>query len=142
LFCKRSAGAVMNIAFRAALAVILLLSCIWLKEPAFADTAPDLPEEVRDNQIPVLSLQIEEDEFRKVIESEDHSYRAKGGTISITVPEGYCGEYSEEALKDQQGLELGYIRGRGNSTWQYQKKPFRFKLKESADLLGMGADKH
>jgi len=90
LFYKRSAGAAMNIAFRIILAVILLFSCIWLKEPAFADTVPDLPEEIRDNQIPVLSLQIEEDEFRKVIESEDHSYRAKGGTISITVPEGCC----------------------------------------------------
>ena len=90
MFYKRSAGAVMNIAFRIILAVIPLLSCMWLREPAFADTAPDLPEEIRDNQIPVLSLQIEEDELRKVIESEDHSYRAKGGTISITVPEGCC----------------------------------------------------
>lgn len=36
----------------------------------------------------------------------------------------------------------GYVRGRGNSTWQYfEKKPFRIKFDEKIDLLGMGEDK-
>lgn len=34
------------------------------------------------------------------------------------------------------------IRGRGNATWfNYPKKPFRIKLDEKTDLLGMGAEK-
>ncbi|MDR0697764.1 MAG: CotH kinase family protein [Tannerella sp.] len=34
------------------------------------------------------------------------------------------------------------IRGRGNATWfNYPKKPFKIKLYEKADLLGMGAEK-
>ncbi|MDR2773780.1 MAG: CotH kinase family protein [Tannerella sp.] len=34
------------------------------------------------------------------------------------------------------------IRGRGNATWfNYPKKPFRIKLDEKADLLGMSAEK-
>jgi hypothetical protein len=34
------------------------------------------------------------------------------------------------------------IRGRGNATWfNYPKKPFRIKLDEKADLLGMGAER-
>jgi hypothetical protein len=34
------------------------------------------------------------------------------------------------------------IRGRGNATWfYYPKKPFKIKLDEKADLLGMGAEK-
>ena len=34
------------------------------------------------------------------------------------------------------------IRGRGNSTWNYfNKKPYRLKLDESADLLGLGKEK-
>lgn len=34
------------------------------------------------------------------------------------------------------------IRGRGNSTWLwYPKKPYRFKLEESAELLGMKSEK-
>ncbi len=34
------------------------------------------------------------------------------------------------------------IRGRGNSTWQADKKPYRLKLDEKADLFGMGKSKH
>lgn len=35
----------------------------------------------------------------------------------------------------------GAIRGRGNSTWAMPKKPYRFKLKEKASLLGLAAEK-
>lgn len=34
------------------------------------------------------------------------------------------------------------IRGRGNSTWEMPKKPYRLKLKDSTSLLGMPASKH
>ena len=34
------------------------------------------------------------------------------------------------------------IRGRGNSTWNYPKKPYRMKLTDSAALLGMPSSKH
>ena len=37
------------------------------------------------------------------------------------------------------GLE---IRGRGNSTWGWPKKPYRLKLTSSTSLLGMPASKH
>jgi hypothetical protein len=33
------------------------------------------------------------------------------------------------------------IRGRGNATWTYPKKPYKLKLDDKADLLGMGSDK-
>jgi hypothetical protein len=33
------------------------------------------------------------------------------------------------------------IRGRGNATWTYPKKPYKLKLDSKADLLGMGEDK-
>ena len=36
-----------------------------------------------DNGIPVLSLTIDPEEFQKVIQSPDHSYRAECGSISI-----------------------------------------------------------
>lgn len=32
------------------------------------------------------------------------------------------------------------VKGRGNTTWDYPKKPLRIRLDEPADLLGMGAD--
>lgn len=34
------------------------------------------------------------------------------------------------------------IRGRGNSTWNADKKPYRLKLDSKADLFGMGKNKH
>lgn len=113
-----------------------------LVAPAFADTKAGLPEEVLDNGIPVLSIDIDPEEYQKIIESEEHAYRSYSGSISITVPKGYTGEYSETPLPSQENLELEYLRGRGNSTWTFAKKPFKFKLKNSTDLLGMGANKH
>ncbi|MCR6650062.1 MAG: CotH kinase family protein [Cellvibrionaceae bacterium] len=34
------------------------------------------------------------------------------------------------------------IRGRGNSSWDWPKRPFRVKLEESTELLGMPASRH
>ncbi len=34
------------------------------------------------------------------------------------------------------------IRGRGNSTWNASKKPYKLKLESKADLFGMGKNKH
>ncbi|BCD98203.1 CotH kinase family protein [Marinagarivorans cellulosilyticus] len=34
------------------------------------------------------------------------------------------------------------IRGRGNSTWDFDKKPYRLRLEKSTSLLGMAANKH
>lgn len=33
------------------------------------------------------------------------------------------------------------IKGRGNSTWQYDKKPYKLKLDQKASIFGMGEDK-
>ncbi|MBO5371207.1 MAG: CotH kinase family protein, partial [Lachnospiraceae bacterium] len=34
------------------------------------------------------------------------------------------------------------IRGRGNTTWGYPKKPYKIKLDEKTDLFGFGSNKH
>ncbi|MBK5722615.1 CotH kinase family protein [Dysgonomonas sp. Marseille-P4677] len=34
------------------------------------------------------------------------------------------------------------IRGRGNSTWEMEKKPYRLKLSKSSEMLGMPKNKH
>lgn len=113
-------------------------------DPAFADDPPQttIDVDLSDNGIPVLSIDIDPEEYQKVIESEKHTYRAECGSISITVPEGYTGDYGDVQLPSQEDLQLEYLRGRGNSTWMDAKKPFKFKLKKKKDLLGMGANKH
>ena len=56
------------------------------------------------------------------------------GTITITDPEKMYSEVTEFTA------DMG-IRGRGNSTWGFPKKPWKVKLDEKASLLGMPADK-
>ena len=63
------------------------------------------------------------------------------GNMTINIPEGYKAEYTDEALTSQT-YEMEYIRGRGNSTWGNDKKPYKVKLKKKASLLGMGENKH
>lgn len=45
---------------------------------------------------------------------------------------------SEEFMLDR---AEGKIRGRGNTTWDYAKKPYKIKLDEATDLFGNGASR-
>ncbi len=110
--------------------VILLLSMTGCAVPA--EKAVEEEINFQDNGIAVISLQIDPQEFVNVNDSPDHSYRAEGASITVTDADGNTTE----------ALELDYIRGRGHGTWEADKKPYRFKLKKSLDLLGMGANKN
>lgn len=95
------------------------------------------------NGIPVLSLTIDPDDFQAVLDSPEHTYSAENCSIRIDVPEGYESEYGEiDASTLGQDISLEYFRGRGNSTWDMPKKPFKIKLAESEDLLAMGENSH
>lgn len=56
-------------------------------------------------------------------------------------------EYIKAAISiDGKGIYADYsgttqIRGRGNSTWEYPKKPYRLKLDSKAALFGLSAEK-
>jgi len=61
-----------------------------------------------------------------------------GGRISLS-RNGYvdpfdrgCGDLSSTPVR---------VRGRGNTTWDYPKKPLRLKFNDAIDMLGMGGDK-
>ena len=66
------------------------------------------------------------------------------GSIDIRVPKGYNSGYQEEGQTEYTGghYELDYIRGRGNSTWSTEKKPYKIKLENEENLFGMGTNKH
>lgn len=40
-----------------------------------------------------------------------------------------------------ENTELDYIKGRGNATWSFKKKPYNIKFEEKTDLFGMGKAK-
>lgn len=48
-------------------------------------------------------------------------------------------EFSDESVLYDGEVE---IKGRGNSTWMADKKPYKLKLDTKSDLLGMGKNKH
>ncbi len=78
----------------------------------------------------------------QVLASRDHDVRCSG-LASLIVPEGFVDEYGagQESFKD---VELDYVRGRGNSTWDEKrpKKPFKFKFDKKRELFSMGKNKH
>ncbi|MBQ3964837.1 MAG: CotH kinase family protein, partial [Firmicutes bacterium] len=79
-------------------------------------------------------------EVKKMNNSEDHSYHCKG-TMDIIVPEGFSYVDSDAVLESVEGLSLD-IRGRGNTSWWADKKPYKIKLDKKAKILGMGKNKH
>ena len=131
--------------FMAGLTALMIALCLLGALHVGAVYAAEGEPEVdyTDNGIPVLYLTVDAGEFQKVNESDYHTYRASGGSIKIDVPEGFKSDYTEEALPETTGdIALEYIRGRGNSTWQQEKRPYKIKLDKKTELLGMGKNKH
>lgn len=67
--------------------------------------------------------------------SMDYIHEEKGnaeaGKLRLYTPEGTL----------DCAADIRAINGRGNSTWEGDKKPYSFELTQKADLLGMGAAK-
>ena len=61
----------------------------------------------------------------------DKEYK-EAGYIQVIGKDGFTYEYNGD---------LEYIKGRGNSTWKMDKKPYNIKLDKKADLFGMGKSK-
>ena len=97
------------------------------------------------NGIPLVIIEIDESEGNNTIEemnaSEDHSVKCTG-TMQIIVPEGFTYCDTDTAPESLGPVKLEYIRGRGQTTWEYPKKPYRIRLEKKANVLGLGENKH
>ncbi len=93
------------------------------------------------SSLPVVSFDIDEKQgtVDDMNTSEDHSAECHG-TMNVNVPSGYNNEYANNLVSAS--YQLDYIRGRGNSTWWADKKPYKVKLASKAGMLGMGKNKH
>ncbi|MCQ2160515.1 MAG: CotH kinase family protein [Bacteroidales bacterium] len=81
---------------------------------------------VRNSGLPVVRI---ETPSRKDIKSKD--FWTEGASIRIEMPDGTVSLDTRPTS----------IRGRGNSTWTYPKKPYALKFDEKAEVLGMPAHK-
>ena len=80
------------------------------------------------SDLPVMSLATESETMEEIEATKGY---AEAGTISLFDGQG-------EVLYEGEATE---IAGRGNSTYGLLKKPFEFKLEQSADLFGFGESK-
>ncbi len=99
-------------------------------EPGNPDepVVPEGPTIEQRQNIPVV--QIYTDDNAPILDKKNYVK----GTIKISDPEGLFSDVKEFEAR------MG-IRGRGNTTWNMPKKPWKVKLDEKASILGMPADK-
>jgi len=65
------------------------------------------------------------------------------GEAPIVSKDDYINANLSLVVDDETTVEVTTeIRGRGNSTWEWPKKPYRLKLTTSTEILGMPASKH
>ena len=97
--------------------------------------------------VPIMYFNIDESQgtIEAMNSSDDHSVECCG-TVDLVVPDEFN---NDESFRDEYkrqdslyGLDLEYIRGRGNSTWMDNKKPYKVKLNEKQDLFGFGSNAH
>ena len=124
--------------------VALLLKISGKKETA---TTSVLLRSIRfcKTTVPVLYFNI--DESQGTIEAMNSNKDAEcTGTVDLVVPAKFNADdtFRDEYGKQDslQGLDIEYIRGRGNSTWMSSKKPYKMKFDKGQDLFGFGKNKH
>lgn len=65
--------------------------------------------------------------------SGDHSVKCTDATMEILTPNS-----SGDGYANIGPLTLNYVRGRGNSTWQCNKKPYKLETNGVQNLFDMG----
>ena len=126
------------------LITVVLFAAAIIFYAAGISCALDAETELPDNGLPVVIIEIDETEGHTIEDmnaSKDHSVECYG-TMQINVPEGF--QYCDlDTVPESLGpVDLEYIRGRGNSTWNAEKKPYKLKLKKKTDIFGLGKNKH
>ena len=116
--------------------LLLLALFIFSIQPLYAedevDTTKHDPAEYLSNTLPVLYINTVNE--TPIVDKEnyidgDYYLDANG-----------CGDY-ESVGSAEAPLPL-LIKGRGNATWRFPKKPYRLKLDSKVSLLGMPKNKH
>ena len=114
-----------------------------MKAFQFEGTAPEPPEPeipdlpVVENGMPVLYV------YTPGFTPGEATTNSLTNTEFIDKVNWITGSHAYLKAADGTVTDLGTanIRGRGNTTWKYKKKPYAFKLDKKASLLGMPEDK-
>lgn len=118
------------LAFIVSLTCTILSSCSDNEDNVYPEQPeePENPLPITEKKIPVIVIETEE--HAPIIDKENYV------NCSVRIVD-------EDKLYTD-GTEFsgtGGIRGRGNTTWEKPKKPYKIKLDNKANLLGMSTDK-
>lgn len=80
---------------------------------------------LQNGSIPAMYVDVHSGNMRYIHSNKENEEQ---GTMRI---------YTEDGSLSYSG-SLEAVKGRGNATWDWEKKPYNLKLRSSADLLGMG----
>lgn len=81
-----------------------------------------------DRGLPVMEISLNGVSLEEINEN-DKDIKYEGNDLKVS--------FNNKVI-DYSGIE---IKGRGNSTWMYKKKPYRLKFDKSVDLFGLGKSK-
>lgn len=84
---------------------------------------------IQGSDIPALLLKVDGEELKKVNSSKEN-----------VITEGHAAYIEADGTVAYEGA-LEQLKGRGNNTFRYSKKPYQIKLGEKASLSGMGKGK-
>lgn len=84
---------------------------------------------LRGSEIPALFLEVDAEGLKKVNRDKEES-----------LADGRAAYYEGDGSVSYDG-KIGQLKGRGNITFAFAKKPYQFKLAEKASLSGMGKAK-
>lgn len=103
---------------------------VLVKDESGDEKEYSIVTERTEGKLPMVYITLDNDK----LSSDIMRYQTIGMTISIDV---------SKSPEYEQGLQTvhGKIRGRGNSTWNWDKKPYKIKLDEKSEVLGLSADK-
>ncbi len=104
----------------------LFALCLLAVACRTGDVNPDLLGNVPDTGLPVIVI---DTEGGRAVESKAINYPA---VVTVRGAGGYDGLEAVGCT----------VRGRGNTTWAWPKKPYRLDLQESLPVLGMPAGRH
>ena len=100
----------------------------WIILEGYADGAKVAEDKVYFSKLPVVYI---ETKNQALPPQEDKSVKVEGTMFIQNNTE------TDEAVYDSTIT----LQGRGNTTWQWEKKPYKIKLKAKTDLYGMGESK-
>ena len=108
-----------------------------------AETANDFSKPVtyvvyaEDGSTRSYKIEISVAEEPPVVSGVAHIFIQTDGAVLVLTKDYLDGDIKIEAIGDHPAFEAPTrIKGRGNSTWGYEKKPYKIKLDDKASILG------